>query len=134
MECLATGTTVGTDLTEFAGVDTEGKERVSFSANMIGWALAYDVGQRAENYRWMGPSRYMFASVLEVIKAGARAGVTLRINGGAEEFVLTEENPLNFLALMHTRHTGAGMEIFPQADMGDGYFGSRSNGKAAVPY
>ena len=49
-----------------------GKELI-YSINIIGWGLVTDIGITAENYRWMGESRYTLISMLEIFRLKQRS-------------------------------------------------------------
>ena len=50
---------------------------VKYAMNMVGWGLVTDVGNRAENYRWLGTSRYTILSVVEVLRHKNRSAVLI---------------------------------------------------------
>ena len=86
-----------------------------YAFNIVGWGLATDIGKNAENFRWMGESRYTFTSVLEVLRHKARPA-ELVIDGKKIVYDYI------FIIACNTIHTGKGMKIAPKAKLDDGLF------------
>ena len=84
-----------------------------YAINIIGWGLVTDIGLKAENYRWLGSSRYTILSVLEVFKNRPRHA-ELIIDGVAYA------NDFTFIIVCNTVHTGKGMKMAPKALIDDG--------------
>ena len=105
---IVSGSTIPVDVAE---VKT-GKGLI-YSINIIGWGLVTDIGITAENYRWMGESRYTLVSMLEIFRLKQRSA-KLIINE-------TEEiNDFTFILALNTKHTGKGMYAAPKAKLDDG--------------
>ena len=84
-----------------------------YSMNMIGWGLVTDVGNKAENYRWLGTSRYTILSILEVLKNKGRSA-TLIMDDQKIEAEFT------FIIACNSIHVGKGMKMAPKAKLDDG--------------
>ena len=84
-----------------------------YSINMIGWGMVTEVGEKAEKYRWLGPSRYTIFSALEVIRKKNRKA-TLIIN---DKII---ENNFTFIIACNSIHVGKGMQMAPKAKLNDG--------------
>jgi len=94
-------------------VRTEMPDLVLHSINLIGWGLVTDVGKRAEGMRWLGPSRYTIASIIEIfLKKSRRA--TLVVDG--EPFL----REFTFIIACNSLHVGKGMKMAPKAKLDDG--------------
>jgi diacylglycerol kinase (ATP) len=94
-------------------VRTEMNDLVLHSMNLIGWGLVTDVGRRAEGMRWLGPSRYTIASIIEIfLKKSRRA--KLVVDG--ETFLCG----FTFIIACNSLHVGKGMKMAPNAKLDDG--------------
>ncbi|MEE8452083.1 MAG: diacylglycerol kinase family protein [Thermoguttaceae bacterium] len=86
---------------------------VVYCVNIIGWGAVADINRTAERLRALGTSRYAVAAVLHIVRAKRRrAKLTL------DETVF--EDDFLFVAACNTKFTGAGMQLAPRAEMGDG--------------
>ena len=86
---------------------------IKYAMNMVGWGLVTDVGNRAEHYRWLGPSRYTILSVVEVLRHKNRSA-TLIMN---EKKI---EDEFTFIIACNSIHVGKGMKMAPKAKLNDG--------------
>lgn len=89
------------------------RDAVEFCINIVGWGSGVDVNRRAEKLRWLGPSRYALAALLEIVLAKRRrARITL--DGR------TDDDAFHFVVACNTKFTGRGMMLAPDAAMDDG--------------
>ena len=86
---------------------------VKYAVNMVGWGLVTDVGNKAEHYRWLGPSRYTILSVLEVLRHKSRAASLIM-----DEKKIEDE--FTFIIACNSIHVGKGMKMAPKAKLDDG--------------
>jgi len=86
---------------------------VIYSINLIGWGLVTDVGKRAESLRWLGPSRYTVASIIEILLKNNRRA-TLVVNDK------TIVGDFTFVVACNSIHIGKGMKMAPYAELDDG--------------
>ena len=86
---------------------------VTFSINLVGWGLVTDVGKRSESLRWLGPSRYTVASIIEIFLKNSRRA-TLVINDK------TIVDDFTFVVACNSIHIGKGMKMAPFAELDDG--------------
>jgi diacylglycerol kinase (ATP) len=86
---------------------------VRYCINLIGWGLVADVGERAEQLRWLGPSRYTASSVIEIfLKKNRRASLVMDGKTVASDFT--------FIGACNSVHIGKGMKMAPHAKLDDG--------------
>ncbi len=91
--------------------NTEGKTFYGF--NILGWGIPTDANILADKLRWMGPQRYNFASIIEVLRHKKRfARVIIDNNSIGADFA--------FIIGCNTIHTGKGMRMAPLARLNDG--------------
>jgi diacylglycerol kinase (ATP) len=85
----------------------------SYAFNIVGWGLPGDVGRLAARLRWMGTSRYTWASLMSLMRRRLRQA-TLCIDD--------ERCPDNYVFVFacNTRFTGKGMKMAPSAKLDDG--------------
>lgn len=85
----------------------------NYAFNIVGWGLPGDVGRLAAHLRWMGSSRYTWASLLGLARRRLRKAV-LCVDGARyqDQFV--------FVFACNTRFTGKGMKMAPSAKLDDG--------------
>ena len=89
-----------------------------YSFNIIGWGMVANIGIKAENYRWLGTSRYTILSLFEILsKNTSFAKITYYDKNDNKHCI---ENELMFAAICNTIHTGKGMKIAPYAKLNDG--------------
>ena len=89
------------------------KDHVVYSINLIGWGLVTDVGRRSELLRWIGPSRYTVASIIEILrKKNRRAKLIIGDQTLVGEF--------SFIVACNSIHVGNGMKMAPHAHLDDG--------------
>ena len=93
---------------EIKTVDT-----ILYSINLVGWGLVTDIGEKAEKYRWLGPSRYTLVSLIEIIKNKNRSA-TLTIENEKNT------NQFTFIIACNTKYVGKGMYMAPKASTNDG--------------
>ena len=86
---------------------------IKYSMNMIGWGLVTDVGNKAENYRWLGTSRYTILSILEVLMHKSRSATLIM----DEQKI---EDDFTFIIACNSIHVGNGMKMAPKAKLDDG--------------
>ena len=96
------------DILEIKTVDT-----ILYSINLVGWGLVTDIGEKAEKYRWLGPSRYTLVSLIEIIKNKNRSA-TLTIENEKNT------NQFTFIIACNTKYVGKGMYMAPKASTNDG--------------
>ena len=86
---------------------------VRYCINLIGWGLVTDVGERAEQLRWLGPSRYTASSVIEIfLKKNRRASLVIDGKTFVDDFT--------FIVACNSVHIGKGMKMAPHAKLDDG--------------
>jgi diacylglycerol kinase (ATP) len=91
--------------------NTDGKTFYGF--NILGWGIPTDANILADKLRWMGPQRYNFASIIEVLRHKKRfARVIIDNNSIGADFA--------FIIGCNTIHTGKGMKMAPLARLNDG--------------
>ena len=91
--------------------NTDGKTFYGF--NILGWGIPTDANILADKLRWMGPQRYNFASIIEVLLHKKRfARVIIDNNSIGADFA--------FIIGCNTIHTGKGMRMAPLARLNDG--------------
>ena len=105
---IVSGNTIPVDVAEVKS----GKELI-YSINIIGWGLVTDIGITAENYRWLGESRYTIIAMLEIFRLKQRSA-TLIMDG------TEEKSDFTFIMALNTKHTGKGMYAAPKAKLDDG--------------
>ena len=86
---------------------------VKYAMNMVGWGLVTDVGNRAEHYRWLGPSRYTILSVVEVLRHKNRSATLIMDSHKIED-------EFTFIIACNSIHVGKGMKMAPKAKLDDG--------------
>ena len=89
---------------------------VRHSINIVTAGLGVDANAAAEKRRWMGPMRYDFSIITELLKIPCRKPLpcTLEVDGkkmSLDLFVLT---------IMNNKHSGVGLRLCPYAQMDDG--------------
>ena len=84
-----------------------------YAFNMVGWGLPAAAGQRAEGLRWLGPSRYTLASVIEIL-LGRSHKVEIEMAHERRTGVYPA------IVICNTRHVGTGMQMAPRARRDDG--------------
>ena len=91
--------------------NTDGKTFYGF--NILGWGIPTDANILADKLRWMGPQRYNFASIIEVLRHKKRfARVIIDNNSIGADFA--------FIIGCNTIHPGKGMRMAPLARLNDG--------------
>tara|TARA_Y100000746_G_C15463659_1_gene432711 strand:- start:335 stop:1222 length:888 start_codon:yes stop_codon:yes gene_type:complete len=91
--------------------NTDGKTFYGF--NILGWGIPTDANILADKLRWMGPQRYNFASIIEVLRHKKRfARLIIDNNSIGADFA--------FIIGCNTIHTGKGMRMAPLARLNDG--------------
>ena len=91
--------------------NTDGETFYGF--NILGWGIPTDANILADKLRWMGPQRYNFASIIEVLRHKKRfARVIIDNNSIGADFA--------FIIGCNTIHTGKGMRMAPLARLNDG--------------
>ena len=96
------------DILEIKTVDT-----ILYSINLVGWGLVTNIGEKAEKYRWLGPSRYTLVSLIEIIKNKNRsATLTIENKKNTDQFT--------FIIACNTKYVGKGMYMAPKASTNDG--------------
>ena len=88
-------------------------DKKEYAFNILGWGMATDIGLLAEKIRWVGPSRYTVASLIEILKLNKRSA-TIIIDG--KEYL----NEYIFLLICNTIYTGNAMMAAPNARVDDG--------------
>ena len=83
-----------------------------YSMNLIGWGMGNDIGLRAEKMRWLGPMRYNFASVIEILKYKGRQA-TIKIDS------IKYDGSYALITICNTIHVGKGMKMAPNASLYD---------------
>ena len=86
---------------------------IKYAMNKVGWGLVTDVGNRAEQYRWLGTSRYTILSVVEVFLHKSRAAALCMPDGKIED-------EFTFIIACNSIHIGKGMKMAPKAKLDDG--------------
>ncbi len=86
---------------------------VTFCVNIIGWGAAVDINRTAERLRRLGPPRYAIAAIMHIARARKR-----RARLVLDDEVLDERFLL--VVACNTKFTGAGMQLAPHAEIGDG--------------
>jgi YegS/Rv2252/BmrU family lipid kinase len=86
---------------------------VAYCVSIVGWGGAVDINRTAERLRALGPPRYALAALSHILRAKRRRG-RLVLDGQVveDEFLL--------VVACNTRFTGKGMELAPNAEIGDG--------------
>ena len=94
-------------------MEINNNNKITYSANIIGWGIASKVNLLAEKLRFLGSIRYSIASILCI----------LRLKSKMMDFLIGDKKingqGLLFLAL-NTMHTGKGMKMAPKASLNDG--------------
>ena len=86
---------------------------IKYAFNIIGWGLVTDVGNKAEQWRWLGEARYTILSVFEVLKYKPRLAT----------LILDKDKIIDnftFIIGCNTMYTGKGMKMAPKARLDDG--------------
>ena len=86
---------------------------MKYAINMVGWGLVTDVGNRAENFRWLGTNRYTILSVVEVFRHKNRSATLIM-----DDKKINDE--FTFIIACNSIHVGKGMKIAPKAKLDDG--------------
>ena len=86
---------------------------IKYAINMIGWGLVTDVGNLAEHYRWLGPSRYTILSIVEVLRHKSRLATLIMDDKKIED-------EFTFIIACNSIHVGKGMKMAPKAKLDDG--------------
>ena len=86
---------------------------VDYCVNIVGWGAVVDINRAAEKLRALGPARYALAAALHILRAKHRR-VRLVLDGQSleDEFLL--------VAACNTKFTGKGMQLAPNAEIGNG--------------
>jgi len=86
---------------------------ITHCVNVVGWGAAHDINHTAERLRALGPTRYTVAAISYILRAKPRSA-TLILDGHTikDDFLL--------VVACNVRFTGKGMEMAPNAHMGDG--------------
>jgi sphingosine kinase len=105
---IAAGNTRPLDVVRVTGGD-----EVFYCVNLIGWGAAVDINRTAERLRWLGPLRYTASAITHILRAGRRRARVV-LDG------LTVEDGFLLVAGCNTKFTGKGMQLAPDADIGDG--------------
>ena len=88
-------------------------DKTFYGFNILGWGIPTDANILADKLRWMGPQRYNFASIIEVLRHKKRfARVIIDNNSIGADFA--------FIIGCNTIHTGKGMRMAPLARLNDG--------------
>ena len=117
MECLKPRNAARRILTgrlrpiDIAKVDANSE--IIFACTMVGWGMATDITELAENMRWLGGQRYNVASIIEVMKNRKRVS-KLILDGN------TIIDDYSFIIACNTIHVGKGMQMAPLAQINDG--------------
>ena len=96
-------------------IEIDVNKQKEYSINIIGWGAANDIGKTAEYIRWVGSSRYTWASIYSIIFLKRRkAELIIDGNKTDKKFV--------FILICNTKYTGTGMLAAPKACLDDGLF------------
>ena len=96
----------------------DSNDDIIYSFNITGWGMVANIGIKAENYRWLGTSRYTILSLFEILsKNTSFAKITYYDKSDNKHCI---ENKFMFAAICNTIHTGKGMKIAPNAKLNDG--------------
>ncbi len=87
--------------------------RSFYAFNMVGWGLPATAGARAEAFRWLGPSRYTVASMIEIMLGRPQ---TVEFETGGERRI----GAYPAIIICNTRHIGTGMQMAPLSRLDDG--------------
>ena len=87
--------------------------RSFYAFNMVGSGLPATAGARAGAFRWLGPSRYTVASVIEIMFGNSP---TVTFEAGGER----RSGAYPAIIICNTRHVGTGMQMAPQSRLDDG--------------
>ena len=107
-QSITRGKTRSVDVTEI-----EVNHIIKYAMNMIGWGLVTDVGNKAEHFRWLGPSRYTILSVVEVLRYKNRFATLIMDDKKIED-------EFTFIIACNSMHVGKGMKMAPKAKLDDG--------------
>ncbi len=86
---------------------------VAYCVSIVGWGAAVDINRTAERLRALGPPRYAVAAISHILRAKRRRARLVLDGRGVEDDLL-------FAVACNTRFTGKGMELAPNAEIGDG--------------
>ncbi|MHB8969468.1 MAG: diacylglycerol/lipid kinase family protein [Pirellulaceae bacterium] len=87
--------------------------RTYYCTTIIGWGAVADINRTAERLRMLGPSRYAFASLLQILSAKRRrARLVLDERSCEDDFLM--------IVACNTVFAGAGMQLTPHAKADDG--------------
>ena len=86
---------------------------IEYAINIVGWGLATDIGQTAASIRWLGPSRYLIASMMSILALKKRECLLYLNNKKIKDSFL-------FILVCNTQYTGTGMRAAPNALLNDG--------------
>ena len=89
-----------------------------YSFNITGWGMVANIGIKAENYRWLGTSRYTLLSLFEILSKNTSFAKITYYDKNDNKYSI--ENEFMFAAICNTIHTGKGMKIAPYAKLNDG--------------
>ena len=91
---------------------------VIYSFNITGWGMVANIGIKAENYRWLGTSRYTILSLFEILSKNTSFAKITYYNENNKKCYIKDK--FMFAAICNTIHTGKGMKIAPHAKLNDG--------------
>jgi len=116
VEVILAGRTRKIDCCKVESTSVDGSPLVRHSINIVTAGLGVDANAAAEKRRWMGPLRYDFSIITELLKIGKRKPLpcTLGIDGQDSEL------DLFVLTIMNNKHSGVGLRLSPYAQMDDG--------------
>ena len=80
---------------------------------MVGCGLVTDASKRADDYRWLGPSRYTILGIIEVFHHKSRSATLILDNEKIKD-------EFTFIIACNSIHVGKGMKIAPNAKLDDG--------------
>ena len=96
----------------------ECKNQKIYSFNIAGWGMVASIGEKAEQFRWLGTSRYTILSLFEIIfKKTNQAQITFYDKNNIRHDL---DDKFMFAMISNTVHTGKGMKIAPKAKLNDG--------------
>ena len=116
VDAILAGHTRDVDCSRLECVGNDGQQFSRHTINIVTCGLGVDANAAAEKRRWMGPLRYDFSIITEILKIGCRKTprCTLKVDGKASQLELF------VLTIMNNKHSGTGLRLSPFAQMDDG--------------
>jgi YegS/Rv2252/BmrU family lipid kinase len=87
--------------------------QIEYCLNIVGWGAVVDINRTAERWRWLGRSRYAWATLWQILWPRWRRARLVLDDEAIEDAFL-------FVLGCNTKYTGQAMQVAPRADLADG--------------